>query len=378
MQFIVKKDDLLKTLNHVQSVVERRNAVPILANVRIDAEKDGGLTLTTTDMDISIQDKMTAQVKQAGSITVPAHTLFEIIRKVSENVDVEFTKDKKDTSNVNLKVGSSEFTLPCLPVDEFPSFGDIGQTSHSFSIHSAVLKTLFSKTRHAISTEETRYYLNGVYLHPTTDEGTPVLRAVATDGHRLARAQTIQPEGCQDMPGIIVPKKTVGELVKLLEDFVGEVQVSLSQNKIVYILGDITLSSKLIDGKFPDYDRVIPKNNDKTLEVSRDRLARSIDLVISITNDKTRAVRLNIEPNKVVVNASSEMNGNAKGAQEIDANYSSNENLSIGFNSKYVLDSLSAIEGDTVKLSLSNNLGAVIAQDIKENNCLYILMPMQV
>ena len=156
------------------------------------------------------------------------------------------------------------------------------------------------------------------------------------------------------------------------------VQISLSQNKITYILGDITLSSKLIDGKFPDYDRVIPKNNDKTLEISRDKLARSIDLVISITNDKTRAVRLNIEPSKVVVNASSEMNGNAKGAQEIDANYSSNENISIGFNSRYVLDSLSAIEGDTVKLSLSNGLGAVIAQDSKENNCMYILMPMQV
>ncbi len=378
MKFIVKKDDLLKTLNHVQSVVERRNAVPILANVRIDADKEGKLTLTTTDMDIAIQDKMTAQVKQAGAITVPAHTLFEIIRKVSENVDVELTKDKKDSSNVDLKVGSSEFTLPCLPVEEFPNFGEVGQGTHNFSIHSAVLKTLFSKTRHAISNEETRYYLNGVYLHPTTDEGTPVLRAVATDGHRLARAQTIQPEGCQDMPGIIVPKKTVGELVKLLEEYVGEVHISLSQNKIVYILGDITLSSKLIDGKFPDYDRVIPKNNDKTLEVSRDRLARSIDLVISITNDKTRAVRLNIEPSKVVVNATSEMNGNAKGAQEIDANYSSNENLSIGFNSKYVLDSLSAIEGDTVKLTLSNNLGAVIAQDTKENNCLYILMPMQV
>lgn len=377
MKFIVKKDDLLKTLNHVQSVVEKRNAVPILSNVKIEADKDNNLTLTTTDMDISIHDKMSAQVKQAGSVTVPAHTLFEIIRKVNENVDVELTKDKKDNSNVDLKVGSSEFTIPCLPVEEFPNF-EVSQSTHSFTIHSEVLKTLFSKTKHAISNEETRYYLNGVYLHPTTDEGTPMLRTVATDGHRLARAQTIQPEGCQDMPGIIVPKKTVGELVKLLEEYVGEVHVALSQNKITFIMGEITLSSKLIDGKFPDYDRVIPKNNDKTLEVSRDKLARAIDLVISITNDKTRAVRLNIQPSKILVNASSEMNGNAKGEQEISANYSSNENLSIGFNSRYVLDSLSAIEGDTVKLSLSNNLGAVVAQDAKEGNCLYILMPMQV
>jgi DNA polymerase-3 subunit beta len=180
------------------------------------------------------------------------------------------------------------------------------------------------------------------------------------------------------MPGIIIPKKTVGELVKLLEEYTGEVAISLSQNKITFTLEDIVVSSKLIDGKFPDYDRVIPKNNDKTLEISRDQLARAIDLVISISNDKTRAVRLNIEPKKVVVNASSEINGNAKGAEEVAANFDSQDTISIGFNSRYVLDSLAAIDGDTVKMQLSNNLGAVAAQDSKENNCLYILMPMQV
>jgi len=378
MKFVVKKDDLLKTLNHVQSVVERRNAVPILSNVKIDANSESGnLTLTTTDMDISIQDSLPATVTKSGSITVPAHTLFEIVRKVSENCDVTLTKDESDTSNVDITVGSSEFTLPCLPSDEFPNF-EVGDSSHKFTINSQVLKTLLSKTKHAISTEETRYYLNGTYLHTTTDEGTPVLRAVATDGHRLARAQTVQPDGCQDMPGIIIPRKTVGELVKILEEFSGDIQISLSQNKIVFLIGGITLSSKLIDGKFPDYDRVIPKNNDKTLEISRDKLARAIDLVISVSNDKTRAVRLNIESGKVLVNASSEMNGNAKGAQEVAANFDSTEAVSIGFNSRYVLDSLAAIEGDTVKMSLSNGLGAVAAHDTKESNCLYILMPMQV
>lgn len=378
MKFIAKKDDLLTALSHVQSVVERRNSVPILSNVKIDADKGSNqLTLTTTDMDIAVHDKLSADIKEEGSLTVPAHTFFEIIRKVSENVDVELTKASAEDSNVDLLVGSSEFTLPSLPAEEFPNF-EVSESTHNFVVHSQVLKTLLSKTKHAISTEETRYYLNGTYLHTTTDDGTPVLRAVATDGHRLARAQTIQPEGCQDMPGIIIPKKTVGELVKLLEEYTGDVNIALSQNKIVFTLNDAVISSKLIDGKFPDYDRVIPKDNDKVLEISRAQLARAIDLVISISNDKTRAVRLNIEPGKVVVNASSEINGNAKGAEEVTANFDSKESVSIGFNSRYVLDSLSAIEGDTVRMQLSNNVGAVAAQDSKESNCLYILMPMQV
>lgn len=377
MKFVILNKLLIKALNHVQSVVERRNAIPILANVKIEVSKDG-ITLTTTDMDISIKDTVDATVTKAGSTTVPAHMLYEIIRKLPDNLEVKFNKPKDDSSNVDLTIGSSEFLLPCLPIDEFPNF-EIGEYTHSFQINSEVLKVLFSKTRHAVSTEETRYYLNGVYFHAATDEnGVPQLRAVATDGHRLAWAQSIQPEGCQDMPGIIIPRKTVGEIVKLLEDYVGDVKISISSNKITFQVGSSILHSKLIDGKFPDYNRVIPKGNDKSVEVSRDSLARSIDLVISVSNDRTRAVKFNIEPSKLTVSATSEVNGNAKGAQEMDAEYDSEEKLVIGFNSKYVLDSLSVIEGDKVRLSLSNNLGAVIAQDAQEANCKYILMPMQI
>lgn len=378
MKFAISNKLLIKSLNHVQSVVERRNTIPILANVKIDASKDGRITFTTTDMDISIKDIVEANVSEEGSITVPAHMLYEIVRKLPDNSEVKFSKTNEENSNMDLIIGSSEFLLPCLPVSEFPNF-EVGEYSHVFQINSEVLRVLFSKTRHAVSTEETRYYLNGVYFHAANDEsGVPQLRAVATDGHRLAWAQSIQPEGCQDMPGIIVPKKTVGEIVKLLEDFAGDVKISISANKITFEIGASVINSKLIDGKFPDYNRVIPKSNDKCVEVSRENLARSIDLVISVSNDRTRAVKFNVEPSKLTISATSEVNGNAKGAQEIEADYDSKEQVIIGFNSKYVLDSLSVIDGDKVKLSLSNNLGAVIAQDSQEENCKYILMPMQI
>lgn len=378
MKFVISIKSLIKALNHVQSVVERRNTIPILSNVKIDAVKDGKISLTTTDMDLAVTDTAEAEVAKPGSVTVPAHMLYDIIRKLPDNLEVKFNRAKEDSSNVDLTIGSSEFLLPCLPVGEFPNF-EVGEYTHAFQINSEVLKVLFGKTRHAVSTEETRYYLNGVYFHAANDDnGIPQLRAVATDGHRLAWAQSIQPEGCQDMPGIIVPRKTVSEVVKLLEDFVGDVKVSIASNRITFQVGSSILHSKLIDGKFPDYNRVIPKGNDKSVEVSRDSLARSIDLVISVSNDRTRAVKFNIEPSKLTVTATSEVNGNAKGVQEMDAEYDSQEKLVIGFNSKYVLDSLSVIEGDKVKLSLSSSLGAVVAQDSQESNCKYILMPMQI
>ena len=377
MKISVKRDDILKALNHVQSVVERRNAIPILSNVKISSINKSSINLTTTDLDISISDNCQAQVEKEGAITIPVTALYDFARKAIDNVDI--TIESKDGSDsVLITTSSSEFSLPSIPANEFPNF-EAGEYSHKLTIHSEILKTLFSKTRHAVSNEETRYYLNGIYFHcATAEDGTKVLRAVATDGHRLARAETIEPEGCANMPNIIIPKKTVGEVIKILESYTGEVAISLSEKKITFTFGDTILSSKLIDGKFPDYERVIPRNNDKQLEVSRDTLARSIDLVTSISNDKTRAVKFNIEPSKIVISATSDINGSARGTQEIAANYNSNEPIIIGFNSKYVLDSLAAIDGNNVKVSLSNSLGAVIAQDANEASCMYILMPMQV
>ena len=377
MEFTAKKDDLLGVLGHVQSVVEKRVAIPVLANVKIAASDSGEIEMIATDMDICIQDKISAQVKEAGITTIPAGTLYEIVRKIPDNADVHFKQDKS-TDAILITVNSSEFNLPTITAEEFPSFEDVSDTM-KFKISSEILRLLLDKTRHAISNEETRYYLNGVYLHAhDAEDSSPLLRAVATDGHRLARAQTVLPEGCESMPGIIIPKKTVAEVIKLLDSYVGEVNVALAPNKIIFGIGSSVITSKLIDGKFPDYERVIPKNNDKTLEISRNNLSKSIDLVISISNDKTRAVKFKIDNKKVEISASSEINGNAKGQQEIDAKFDGNEPIVIGFNSRYVLDSLSAIDSDNVMITFSSGLGAAIAADANDNNFIYILMPMQV
>lgn len=375
--FSAKRDELLKVIGHVQSVVERRSTLPILCNLKLIAG-DGIVEFLATDMDICIQDSIAASVSKPFTTTVPAVTLYDIIRKIPNNADVSFEISSDQADTILIKVDQSEFNLPTIAADEFPSFENV-TSGTKFVISSEILKLLLLKTKHAVSNEETRYYLNGVYLHVADNEqGEKMLRAIATDGHRLAMAQTNMPIGAEALTnGIILPKKTVGELIKLLDSYLAEVKVVINNNRILFEVGSSKIVSKLIDGKFPDYERVIPKNNDKTLEISRENLARSIDLVISVSNDKTRAVKFTIDQNKVAISASSEMNGHAKGYQEIEAKFSANEPLSIGFNSRYVLDSLSAIDGSTMTISFSNSLGAAVAKDMNDNNFLYILMPLQ-
>ena len=382
MQFTIKRNVLCKHLEKVQSVVEKRNAIPILANVKLECN-DNAIKLTTTDMDISVESDVQHEaddltVQEAGNVTIPVQTFYNIMKKVGEDKEVVIERDNNaEVSQINIAIGTSKFTLPTLPVEEFPDF-DTNSVDSKFSINSSILKVLLSKTEHAISQEEIRYYLNGVYLHVVENSDGKSLRAVATDGHRLAKVDTLLPEGAADIPGIIIPKKTVGELIKLLDDYVGEVSVSLSAQKIIFTIGNVTLVSKLIDGKFPDYTRVIPQNNDKNLEVVAKDLAKSVELVISVSSDKTRAIKFNILPSGVTLSTTSEVNGNATGVQEINAKYSANENISIGFDSKYVLDALQVVEGDTAKISLSDKSGAVIVEDASDKNSMYILMPMQV
>ncbi len=379
MEFSAKKDDLNKVLGHVQSIVEKRAAIPVLANVKITANADNTIDLLATDMDICIEDRIGAAVKSPICTTIPASTLYEIVRKIPDNIDVKFTMESQNSDAIRIQVGSSEFSLPTIKQEEFPSFEGMANTLR-FKISSEILRTLLAKTRHAVSNEETRYYLNGIYLHAITpdDEGAPQLRAVATDGHRLAFAQTALPEGADDMPGVIIPKKAVGEVIKLLDSFIGEVDVALCVNKIIFYIGSSIITSKLIDGKFPDYERVIPKNNDKNLKILKKDLSNAIELVISVSSDRTKAVKFSLNKEKLVITATSEMNGNAKGEQDVAVEFDSTEDISIGFNSRYVLDALSAIDGDAVKMTLSGNLGAVVAQDTQDNNFVYILMPMQV
>ncbi|MCK0069403.1 DNA polymerase III subunit beta [Kordiimonas laminariae] len=371
MKVTIERNSLLKTLGHVQSVVERRNTIPILSNVMIEASGDT-VAMTATDLDIAIIENTNAMVITAGSTTVPAHTLFDIVRKLPDGSEVELTLEEND--RLVVKAGRSRFTLACLDKEDFPIMNE-GDMPHRFEIASEELKRLIDKARFAISTEETRYYLNGIYLHVATTEDGPRLRAVATDGHRLAQVEQDVPEGSSGMPGIIIPRKTVAEVRKLIDETEGAISVALSDTKIRFAFEGVTITSKLIDGTFPDYSRVIPEGNDKQLEMDCRIFAEATDRVSTISSDKTRSVKLSIAPDNLTLSVNSPDSGTA--TEELAAAYSADP-LEIGFNSRYLLDILAQIEGETVQVYLNDPSAPTVLKDIMDDAVLYVLMPMRV
>jgi len=372
MKLTIERSALLKALAHVQSVVERRNTIPILANVLLDAQKPR-LSLAATDMDIAIVENVPADVAKGGTITVPAHTLYEIVRKLPEGsqVGLETIGDK---GQVSVRAGRSSFALASLPADDFPRMTG-GELPHQFELASAELKGLIDRTRFAISTEETRYYLNGIYLHAGQAGGIRVLRAVATDGHRLARVEMALPAGAEEIPGVILPRKTVIELHKLIAETDAPVQVSLSSSKVRFAVGDVTLTSKLIDGTFPDYERVIPTGNDKVMEVDRAEFTAAVDRVATISTDKSRAVKLSLGRNLLTLTASSPDAGAAE--EEIAVRYSGAA-IEIGFNARYLLDIAEQIEGEGARFRMADAAAPTLVEDIADQSALYVLMPMRV
>lgn len=373
MKFTIARADLLRSLNHVHSVVERRNTIPILANVLLRADKDS-LSLTTTDMDLEIVESVAAKTATPGATTVPAHTLYDIARKLPDDATVEFSSGSGDTT-LTVKAGKSSFRLGCLPTEDFPKMGAAEKFPSSFRLPAAELRTLIDRTRFAISTEETRYYLNGIYLHAAENEGVPVLRAVATDGHRLARFEMPLPEGAQDMPGVILPRKAVGEIRKLIDEAGDDVLVEMSENKARFSFDHVALTTKLIDGTFPDYERVIPKGNDKVLEVDPALFAKAVDRVSTISSEKSRAVKLTLGNKTMTLSANSPDSGSA--TEEIEIRWTSGP-LEIGFNSAYLMDVTRQIEGAGCRISLSDPASPTIIQDIGDPSSLYVLMPMRV
>lgn len=372
MKLIIERAALLKSLGHVQNVVERRNTIPILSNVKLTAQ-DGQLRLNATDMDLDIVDATSAQVSEPGETTAPAHMFYDIVKKLPDGAEVELDATSGDGQMV-LRSGRSRFSLSCLPAAEFPVMSG-GDLPISFSLAAAQLKDLIDKTRFAISTEETRYYLNGIYLHAVNEGDAPVLRAVATDGHRLASAETELPDGAAEMPGVIVPRKTVQELHKLIEETEGEIGVSLSDAKVQFSFDGVVLTSKLIDGTFPDYERVIPQGNDKELTVARKALGDAVDRVSAISTEKSRAVKLTLDNGSLVLSASSPDSGSA--TDELETDYAG-ERLEIGFNAAYLLEIMRQVEGDTINMSLSDGASPTIIREEGDENALYVLMPMRV
>ena len=372
MKATIERAVLLKSLGHVQSVVERRNTIPILSNLLIEAE-EGGLRLTSTDLDLQIVESVVAQVDQPGATTVPAHTLFDIVRKLPEGSQVELTAAE---GKMRVVAGRARFTLPTLAREDFPLIAE-GELPTHFDLPAETLRQMVDRTRFAISNEETRYYLNGIFLHVADDAkgDGPVLKAAATDGHRLARVTIARPDGAEAMPDVIVPRKCVAELRKLLDLLDGSVEVSLSPTKIRFGLGQAVLTSKLIDGTFPDYSRVIPTANDKLLKIDPRSFEEGVDRVATIASEKTRAVKMSLERDKITLSVTSPENGTA--AEEVPGDYAS-QGFEIGFNARYLLDILGQIDGDTVEVHLADASAPTLIRENDKAPALYVLMPMRV
>ena len=367
MKATIERATLLKSLSHVQSVVERRNTIPILSNVLIEARDDGSIRLMATDLDLQVDESIQANVATAGATTVSAHTLFDIVRKLPDGSQVEINAAE---GKMQLSAGRARFNLSTLPRDDFPVIAE-GDLPTRFELPAATLRQIIDKTRFAISTEETRYYLMGIFLHVADDQ----LKAAATDGHRLARVTVPKPDGADGMPDVIVPRKCVAELRKLLDELEGTVEVSMSGTKIRFGLGSAVLTSKLIDGTFPDYNRVIPTANDKLLKLDPKSFAQGVDRVSTIASEKTRAVKMNVDRDKVTLSVTSPESGTA--TEEIAADYGS-DGIEIGFNARYLLDILGEIDGDTVEVHLADAAAPTLLRENDKSPALYVLMPMRV
>ena len=372
MKLTIERAALLRSLAHVQSVVERRNTIPILSNVLLEAA-EGRLSLTATDMDLTIVEEVKAEAGKTGATTAPAHTLYDIVRKLPDGAEVELSISG-DGGQLTIKSGRSNFTLSTLPKEDFPAAG-ASDLPQSFQLQADEAKNLIDRTRFAISTEETRYYLNGIYLHAKDSDGVKVLRAVATDGHRLARFEMPLPSGAEGIPGVIIPRKTINELRKLIEEAEDAIEVSLSETKIRFAFGDTILTYKMIEGTFPDYERVIPSGNDKIVEVDCKSFAEAVDRVSTISSEKSRAVKLAVASGVLTLTANSPENGSAE--EDVAVSYDGPE-IEIGFNSKYLLDIAQQIEGEGAQFVLADAASPTIVRDVSDSSALYVLMPMRV
>lgn len=372
MKISIERAALLKAVAQAQSVVERRNTIPILANVLIEADGDTA-TFRATDLDIEVVDKADAKVDRAGATTVPAVTFHDIVRKLPDGALVTLTEEP-GSGKLLVEAGRSMFNLATLPKEDFPVMTTT-EYSSNFAAPAPVLRRLFDKSKFAISTEETRYYLNGVYMHVAPGDSGQVLRCVATDGHRLARIDAELPEGAETMPGVIVPRKTVGELRKLLDDDETEIAVSVSETKVRFATPDITLTSKVIDGTFPDYGRVIPQGNTRKLEVDAAEFARAVDRVATVSSERSRAVKMSLDEDKLVLSVNAPDSGAAE--EELAVAYG-DEHLEIGFNAKYLLEIASQVDRENAVFLFNSAGDPTLMREGNDASAVYVVMPMRV
>lgn len=367
MELVVRKNELLRELQLFQGIVERKNTIPILANVLIEAKGDE-VRMLATDLEVALRSRCHASVAKGGSLTLPAKKLYEIIKALPET-DVRIEEDKK-----GVKVAADRFDsrMQTLPREDFPTLPDASGKTRA-SLPRNALKQMVEKTQFAITGEDTRYFLNGAkfVLRPDT------LTLVATDGHRLALVEVAHKVGINEEIGVILPKKTLLELGKLLAEGDGDVLFEAGENHLFFDVGGRMLISRMIDGQFPAYERVIPKNNDKDIDFERERLTSAVKRVALLSNERSRAVKFEISKGKVEVTSSSSEFGEA--SEEIVVDYSG-EPLAISFNAQYVLDFLSAVETDSVQLSLKDEVSQAVMRPIGAQgySYTYVIMPMRI
>lgn len=372
MKVSIERTALLKAMGQAQSVVERRNTIPILGNVLIEAE-GAQVSFRATDLDIEVVDRVAAMVEGAGATTVSAHLLHEIVRKLPDGALVSLT-DQPQSGRLEVRAGRSTFSLATLPREDFPVMAS-SEYASNFAAPAGLLRRLFDKSKFAISTEETRYYLNGVYMHVADGEEGPVLRCVATDGHRLARIDAPLPEGAAGMPGVIVPRKTVGELRKLLDDDEAQIAVSVSETKVRFATPEITLTSKVIDGTFPDYTRVIPHSNARRLEVDATEFAQAVDRVATVSSERARAVKLSLDEDRLVLSVNAPDAGMAE--EELAVAYG-DDRLEIGFNAKYLLEIAGQVDRENAVFLFNSSGDPTLMREGGDTSAIYVVMPMRV
>ena len=372
MKLSIERAILVKAVNQAQSVVERRNTIPILANVLIEATADG-VSFRATDLDTEVVDKAQAMVERPGATTVSAQMLNEIARKLPDGALVQISSDDANGRLV-VQAGKSTFSLATLPREDFPVMAST-EYSANFAARAADLRRLFDKAKFAISNEETRYYLNGVYMHVAQTENGPALRCVATDGHRLARIDAALPSGAQDMPGVIVPRKTVAELRKLLDDDEASIAVSVSETKVRFATPTLTLTSKVIDGTFPDYSRVIPTGNTRELKVDAADFAKAVDRVATVSSERSRAVKLSLDQDRLILSVNAPDAGAAE--EELIVAYA-DEPLEIGFNAKYLQEIASQVDRDNAVFLFNGSGDPTLMREGSDTTAVYVVMPMRV
>jgi DNA polymerase-3 subunit beta len=372
MKVSIERNALLKAMGRAQGVVERRTTIPILSNVLIEAE-GAQVAFRATDLDIEVVDRCPAMVERAGAVTAPAHTLHEIVRKLPEGALVEL-RDEPASGRLEVRAGRSQFALATLPREDFPIMAS-SEYACQFAAKAPVLRRLFDKAKFAISTEETRYYLNGVFLHVADTPGGRRLRCVATDGHRLARIDAELPDGAEKAPGVIVPRKTVGEIRKLLDDDDSTIAVAISETKVRFVTPEVTLTSKVIDGSFPDYSRVIPASNPRRLEVDAAEFARAVDLVSTVSSERSRAVKLALEDDRLVLSVNAPDSGSA--SQELSVAYA-DDPLEIGFNAKYLLEIAGQVDRENAVFLFNTMNDPTLVREGDDDSAVYVVMPMRV